>query len=340
MGLGKTIEAGIILTELNARSSLDHVLVACPSPLTVKWKREMRERFLLDFDILDGASFREFVRSDEHGPSPEPRRVIASLELMRREENLDALLDAQPRLDVVVVDEAHHARNTETSTHGLVDLLSGLTETLIFLTATPLNLGRQDFFNLMRLLVPDEFPSFETFQDVIAPNKHLNNALRALRVAPPRFDDALAALRGVERTASAERFGRSPAYRSTLEVLRRGADGEEIERDRVVQCQRTLIDLNPLSHIFTRTRKREVQELFPTRRAHPIRVSFDQSPSQTSTKRATNWALNTTVGTQDLDVVDRLLPELHLHPHGLLAVLGALEKRNRLVALAEGRAGP
>src|SRR5947207_1426451 len=61
VGLGKTIEAGIILTELGARGSLDHVLVACPSPLTMKWKREMRERFLIDFDILDGEGFREFA---------------------------------------------------------------------------------------------------------------------------------------------------------------------------------------------------------------------------------------------------------------------------------------
>src|SRR3954452_19278813 len=87
VGLGKTIEAGIILTELNARGSLDHVLVTCPSPLTQKWKREMRDRFLFDFEVLDGPAFRQFVYADLDGPSPEPRRIIASLELMRRAEN-------------------------------------------------------------------------------------------------------------------------------------------------------------------------------------------------------------------------------------------------------------
>jgi len=88
VGLGKTIEAGIILAELNARGPLDHVLVACPSPLMQKWRREMRDRFLFDFEVLDGAGFRDFVSADLDGPSPEPRRVIASLELMRRAENL------------------------------------------------------------------------------------------------------------------------------------------------------------------------------------------------------------------------------------------------------------
>src|SRR4051812_35395966 len=82
VGLGKTIEAGIILTELDARGPLDHILVACPSPLTQKWRHEMRDRFLFDFEVLDGQGFRDFVSADIDGPSPEPRRVIASLELM------------------------------------------------------------------------------------------------------------------------------------------------------------------------------------------------------------------------------------------------------------------
>src|SRR3954452_16700510 len=68
VGLGKTIEAGIILTELNARGALDHVLVTCPSPLTEKWRREMRERFLLDFEVLDGPGLREFVSAELDGP--------------------------------------------------------------------------------------------------------------------------------------------------------------------------------------------------------------------------------------------------------------------------------
>src|SRR3954469_19717802 len=104
VGLGKTIEAGIILTELNTRSQLDHVLVACPSPLTQKWRREMRDRFLFDFEVVDGEGFRDFVAADVDGPSPEPRRVIASLEIMRREENLDALATTSPSIDVVIVD--------------------------------------------------------------------------------------------------------------------------------------------------------------------------------------------------------------------------------------------
>ena len=143
----------------------------------------MRDRFLLDFEVLDGVGFREFVMVDHDGPSPEARRVIASLELMRREENLIALQTAAPALDVVIVDEAHHMRNVGTSTNALGDVLTGLAETAVFLTATPLNLARTDFFELMRLLVPEEFPDFDaTFTGVDrAECTSIDLALRHLR---------------------------------------------------------------------------------------------------------------------------------------------------------------
>jgi superfamily II DNA or RNA helicase len=293
VGLGKTIEAGIILTELNARSPLDHVLVGCPSPLTEKWKREMRDRFLLDFEVLDGAGFRDFVAADVDGPSPEPRRVIASLELMRRAENLELLGTAAPSLDVVIVDEAHHMRNLGTATNALGEVLTSLAETVVFLTATPLNLGRDDFFQLMRLLVPEEFPQFDTFTALIEPNAHINLALRHLRGTwPPDFAEALDALTDVEATSFGGRFLRSGRYLGTRTILERGARGMTVDREDVVRCQRNLIELNTLSHVFTRTRKREVQELFPTRRSATVGVTF------TAAERAfydavTDWALET-----------------------------------------------
>ena len=76
-------------------------------------------------------------------------------------------------------------RNRGTLTNELGQHLSDVTDTLVFLTATPLNLGEQDFFELMRLLVPEEFAEFADFETQIAPNEHLNAAVRALRSIPP-----------------------------------------------------------------------------------------------------------------------------------------------------------
>jgi ATP-dependent helicase HepA len=295
VGLGKTIEAGIILTELNARGPLDHILVTCPSALTEKWRQEMRDRFLLDFEVVDSQRFREFVSADQNGPSPEPRRIIASLELLRRAENLEALGTAAPSIDVVVVDEAHHMRNLGTASNELGEVLTGLAETVIFLTATPLNLGRDDFFQLMRLLVPDEFPQLETFNALIEPNAHINLALRHLRAGwPPHFAEALGALRKVEGMAVGARFTTSARYLSTRLILERGARGEVVAREDVVRCQRNLIELNTLSHVFTRTRKREVQEFFPTRRSATVAVTFTAEEREFY-DAVTDWALETYV---------------------------------------------
>jgi ATP-dependent helicase HepA len=275
VGLGKTIEAGIILAELGSRQPLDNVLVVCPSALTEKWRSEMRDRFLMDFDVLDSARLREFLRTDLGGPAPLPSRLIGSLELLRRSEMLEALGTSAPQFDAVIVDEAHHMRNASTSSNTLGEVLGRLGEVVVFLTATPLNLDRADFYQLMHLLVPEEFPSPETFSTVIEPNAYLNAALRHLRAGwPPRFDLALRELRGVERLRLGRRFLASPRYQATRDLLERGSAGVDMPRSAVVQAQRDLLDLNTLSHVFTRTRKREVQELFPTRRSATVAVTF------------------------------------------------------------------
>jgi ATP-dependent helicase HepA len=274
VGLGKTIEAGIVLMELQARATLDHILVVCPSALTTKWKRELGERFQLDFEVLDGPSFRERVREIALQPM-EPVRAIGSIELLRRGENLDALEEYKPRFDVVIADEAHHFRNAGTSQNALGELLASFAETVVFLTATPLNLGRQDFFELLRILVPEEFSDFETFNEVIEPNQYVNAALRTLRAQwPPDLASACEELQEVEATSQGHRFATSTRYRGLLSRLQRARNGEPFTREQNVRAQRDLIELNTLSHVFTRTKKREVQKLFPTRRAIPVLVSL------------------------------------------------------------------
>ena len=292
VGLGKTIEAGIALMELNARSPRRRVLVVCPAALLAKWKGELGERFEWDFEILDGPRFRELL--DEASANPEqPFRAIGSIELLRRSDNLELLTDRRPQLDAVIVDEAHHMRNHTTMANALGDTLSGLTDTMIFLTATPLNLGARDFFELMRLLVPDEFHDFETFESVIEPNQYLNGALRIMRTAsPPDYAAALAELRRVERTSQARRYKQLAGYQEAIELLKAGVEGREGGRDFGVRIQRRLIELNTLSHVFTRTKKKEVSEYFPTRRATKVPITF--TPEETEFYDAvTEWVIQT-----------------------------------------------
>lgn len=287
VGLGKTIEAGIILTELQARSPLEHVLVACPSSLMTKWREELRERFDLDFEVVDGPRFRSVV-ADIARQGGEPRRLIGSLELLRRAENIEAVIESRPHFDLLIVDEAHHLRNRGTRTNELGEALTMLSQAAIFLTATPLNLGREDFFELLRLLVPEEFHDFATFTGLIEPNQYINTALRIMRTADPDYAAALSALGEVMQTEQARRFAASARYQGLVSRLRQAQAGADMDRDANVHCQRDLIELNTLSHVFTRTKKREVAEHFPTRRATAVSVDL-QPVERTFYDAITRW---------------------------------------------------
>ncbi len=274
VGLGKTIEAGIILTEMNARMQLNRVLVVCPSALMNKWRSELRERFDLDFEIYDGPSLRNEINELNRLGDSAPLRGIASLELLRRAENIEALDQAKPTLDMVIVDEAHHMRNSGTMSNVLGDYLSSLSEAMVFLTATPLNLGERDFYELLHLLVPQEFNDFESFYRLLEPNEPINESLRILRSKwPPDFAASAEALRQVEETSLGPRYVRNVKYQDALRRLDHAAQGE-VDREFSVETQRTITELNTLSHIFTRTKKREVQDHFPTRSAHKLEIEL------------------------------------------------------------------
>jgi SNF2 family DNA or RNA helicase len=113
VGLGKTIEAGLILKELRARmgSDLARVLIIVPASLVSQWQFELRSKFNERFVFIDGASVARILdeHPDENPWSIEPN-VICSLQLARRDKYSDEIAAAP--WDLVIVDEAHHARRT------------------------------------------------------------------------------------------------------------------------------------------------------------------------------------------------------------------------------------
>jgi len=216
VGLGKTIEAGIIITETSARlGELPRVLIVCPSMLTQKWEIEMRKRFSLDFNILKRDDLFKFLnRYAEYGEA-EKLKGIVSLQTLRSSRMIESLRDTEPRFDIVIVDEAHYMRNPETLSSELGKILSDNSDAMLFLTATPLQLGTPDLFNLLGLLVPEEFSDFALFDNLIEPNEYMNNALR--RLYDPSA--ALELLKGVENTSQKERFLKNPFYHEAIQLL-------------------------------------------------------------------------------------------------------------------------
>jgi hypothetical protein len=157
VGLGKTIEAGLIWTELEARQEADQVLVVCPSSLLGKWKEEMEDRFGFELTELKGDSLDDFLDKHQEGRLPPRHAYICSLERLRSWNGLDELRDFPPEFDLVIVDEAHSMRNSDTKSYALGTELAEWADSLVFLTATPINLHQQDLLNLLELLAPEDF---------------------------------------------------------------------------------------------------------------------------------------------------------------------------------------
>jgi superfamily II DNA or RNA helicase len=272
VGLGKTIEAGIIYLELKARVNLQRVLVVCPSGLKSKWRDELRLRFDEEFTVLDAKTVREFLQNYERFGGRERLKGICSLESLRREELASELARLRVHFDLVVIDEAHHLRNAGTLSNAMGEILADQSDALVLLTATPLQTGTDNLFHLMQLVSPGEFDSLANFEDRIRPNQHINAAARL--VGRKEFSRALAELRSVEQTAMSRSFRSNPYYDETVAMLDRGSP---LNRGEIIAVQRRLQDMNTLSRVFNRTRKREVTDA-AIRDAHKVEVEF--SPAE------------------------------------------------------------
>lgn len=161
VGLGKTIEAILILLELKARSRADRILVVCPAGLQDQWADELREKAGLEFEIYDSAHVRG-VREQVHvgqNPWTARRRIITSVDYVKRPEIKRMLRDVP--WDVVIADEAHYLAETSsnqrtyrTERSRFAEFIARQADSLILLTATPHTGDPQSLFSLIGLLDP------------------------------------------------------------------------------------------------------------------------------------------------------------------------------------------
>jgi SNF2 family DNA or RNA helicase len=275
VGLGKTIEAGLIWSELDSRTALDRVLVVCPGGLRRKWQVEMDRRFDREVQVIASSrQLDELLQKYARQGSSSRFSAIVGLETLRSRRSLELLRATSPTLDLVIVDEAHHMRNTGTFNYQVGEFLSEAADSLVFLTATPLNLGTPDLFNLVNLLVPEEFDSIELFDELLEPNRFINDALRQLRSTfPPDAEAVAQTLKKVEDTRVARRFQRNPYYQDIVSALESGGVAD---RRAVVEIQRKLTELNTLGMVYTRTRKRDLAEKFAMRQPATLAVEWTE----------------------------------------------------------------
>ena len=147
VGLGKTIEAGIVLTEYMLRGLVKRALILTPASLVEQWKEEVTHKLGLDFACYDDVRFR----SAEH-PWHTFEHIIASIDTAKREPHRSEILDTE--FDLVIVDEAHHLKNKATLAWKFVNQLKK--KYILLLTAAPIENDMSELFNLITLLKPGQ----------------------------------------------------------------------------------------------------------------------------------------------------------------------------------------
>ena len=166
VGLGKTIEASLILHRLHLTGRADRVLVLVPEPLIHQWFVELLRRFNLLFSIFDEERCRSIQANDpDENPFLDSQLVICSVAFLSESEPRTAQAIAAG-WDLLVVDEAHHLEWTHEAAspqYLLVEALAQKTTSLLLLTATPQQLGPEGHFARLRLLDPDRYTDLALF---------------------------------------------------------------------------------------------------------------------------------------------------------------------------------
>ncbi|MEX0447104.1 RNA polymerase-associated protein RapA [Xenorhabdus sp. SGI246] len=166
VGLGKTIEAGMIIHQQLMAGRAERVLIIVPDSLQHQWLVEMLRRFNLRFSLFDDDRYAE-ARHDSDNPFETEQLVICSLDFVRRnKQRFEHLLEAS--WDLMVVDEAHHLAWSEQAPsreYHVIEQLSEQIPSVLLLTATPEQLGQESHFARLRLLDPNRFHDYQAFID-------------------------------------------------------------------------------------------------------------------------------------------------------------------------------
>jgi superfamily II DNA or RNA helicase len=270
VGLGKTIEAGYIMCELGAQQALDGVLLLVPSRLRRKWQEELQKRFEERFDLVTSDDIRQGIEKRRREPSYR-LRWIASYETMRglREE-----LEKSPlSFDLIIADEAHRARNPTTSQHQVLRHLSEDAQSVVLLSATPVQNRLEDLWHLLRILSPKSFPDFPLFEGQMADNTHLLEATKRLA----RLDAGESAIRAVRDAVERylqSRSGRELASSRSAQLTRDLLSRPVLSHRERVEAMSLISGLSPIASVFTRTRKAEAIPDSPKRDASWCEVAL------------------------------------------------------------------
>jgi SNF2 family DNA or RNA helicase len=211
VGLGKTIEVGMILKEMHFRETDDSVLILTPAQLAKQWQGELLEKFGLDFVCNYDDEFGGFDKHDF---------IIASIDTAKSDRHRTTVLNRN--WDVLVLDEAHYVKNEETDRYDLIDSLSY--NYAFFLTATPIQNELTDLYNIVSLLRPGLFGTRDVFhhyfidsnQETLVNREELRDRLNKVMIRNRRADTDIDF---TERTIDTRTFSPTPKERELYQAV-------------------------------------------------------------------------------------------------------------------------
>lgn len=283
VGVGKTIESGIILDELRARGELNErtpILIVCPNILCYKWREELATKFSMHgFHIHDGASLKYMFERIMLGYKNPYMFSICSEQLIRGERYYNLLKECGEKIEkeifeFLIIDECHHYRNPSTNTYKLGKLLSDSAKRVLMLSATPFNLRNSDLYNQLHLLNPILFSDEAMFEQLVRQIRAINGIIKLVKKeGTDHFNKLKIMLNDLKKYINLN-------FSSGIEIdkiISRLNDIEPLSIGKVNEIELYLHSLNPIASSFTRTMKREAIEHRVTRDTKSFIVSLTDS---------------------------------------------------------------
>lgn len=264
VGLGKTIEAGLIIHQQLLTGLASRVLIVVPESLQHQWLVEMLRRFNLRFAIFDEERCQQ-AQLDADNPFDTEQLVLCSMEFLAKKKSWHEQA-VSSHWDLLVVDEAHHLHwhpEKPSIEYQRIEALAQDTAGLILLTATPDQLGHQSHFARLRLLDPERFYDYEQFQQQEQDYQQIAELARHLLTAES-LDAA--------HTAQLQQLLTDADSQAVLADLQSASVMQPASRELLLQ---KLLDRHGTGRILFRNSRSNIKG-FPIRNPHPIALTMPE----------------------------------------------------------------
>ncbi|MFW5878454.1 MAG: DEAD/DEAH box helicase [Myxococcota bacterium] len=312
VGLGKTIEAGMVFSALRLAGLARRVLIVAPSHLTVQWLVELAHKFNRLFTLMDGDRYaREASLDPERSPWAAHELVVTSLELLSRDaRHGEEIAAPDAHWDLVIIDEAHHLRARRA--YQVAKALASSTWALLLLTATPMKLDPEEYHRLLSLIDPECAGPLGDLMERMARQEEISDSARRLMEG-----SSMAAAR------LAELFPGDPLL--TQAAAESDGDASPLRNDLLTHVAETY----SLSDHLIRNRRTSVGGFTPRRlRRHTFSLPHEEREAREAVIRTLREE-----GGASGAVLARLLRQLD---SSTVALERALEGRNEMAPILQG----